>query len=86
MAILGVSLEVHQVETSKFSKKQKESQSKKSTQQASPKGSAEEMKAISPATESAKIASQTHGEKTLKDAVKPKHKRKKKAPSAVDGS
>ncbi|KAK3416564.1 hypothetical protein EUGRSUZ_H02323 [Eucalyptus grandis] len=73
-------------ETSKFSKKQKESQSKKSTQQASPKGSAEEMKAISPATESAKIASQTHGEKTLKDAVKPKHKRKKKAPSAVDGS
>lgn len=73
-------------DTSKFSKKQKGSQSEKSTQQASPKGSAEDMKAISPATESAKIASQTHGEKTLKDAVKPKHNRKKKAPSAVDGS
>ncbi|KAF8017289.1 hypothetical protein BT93_H2468 [Corymbia citriodora subsp. variegata] len=73
-------------ETSKPSKKQKDLQSEKPPQQASPKGSSKDMKATSPATESAKIASQTHGEKTLKDAVKPRHKRKKKAPSAVDGS
>lgn len=74
-------------ETSKRSKKQKDLQNEKPPQQeASPKESPEDIKATATATESSNIATQTHGEKTLKDAVKPRHKRKKKAPSAVDGS
>ncbi|XP_030538877.2 exosome complex component RRP45A-like isoform X1 [Rhodamnia argentea] len=74
-------------ETSKPSKKQRDLQNEKPPQQgASPKGSPEDIKATAPSTETSNISTQTHGEKTLKDAVKPRHKRKKKAPSAVDGT
>ncbi|PON89134.1 hypothetical protein TorRG33x02_149970 [Trema orientale] len=65
------------------SKKGEESRNEKTLSEARLEEPPEDVKQGSLAVEAAQPEHQTKGEKTLKDAVKPKHKRKKKQSSAA---
>lgn len=80
MFLLIVSVE--HAGTSTSSKKQDESRNEKMSGVAKLLETPEDVNLGSLPVEAAQAEQQTKGEKTLKDAVKPKNKRKKKPPSS----
>lgn len=67
-------------------KKQQDSISDRKPCEIKPEEPPEDIKPASSAIDAPRTGLQKDGEKTLKDAVKPKHKRKKKAYSTADAS
>lgn len=68
------------------SRQQKDSKGEKLSSKARLEEPSENVNPVSPTVEAAQAAQQANGEKTLKDAVKPKNKRKKKQFSSASST
>lgn len=82
--MLRTSLEGPQVGTSTPSRKEKDSRGENTSSEAKPVEPREDINIASSPIEAAETVLRTSGEKTLKDAVKPKNKRKKKSSSTCE--